>query len=206
MKTKIIISFFALLTAIAFTACKNQPATTAEQQPQEEETIDYEALTDQELPSIEQLEALVDFYQTETAALKTTGSIWDRSEANVRAFFEPKGYKVERRELTILAAMKNAKLVEEDYIFSIEPEQADSLSMSVVFRAQGDMYVSGEYIVSDENIYNVLVERVKAAGYTPAPDHQWAYDGNEVFTKDKYFFVCDKKTGTVALHYDFNTF
>lgn len=206
MKTKIIIPFFALLTAIAFTACKNQPATTAEQQPQEEETIDYEALIDEQLPSIEQLEALVDFYQTETAALKTTGSIWDGSEANVRAFFEPKGYKVDRKQLSILAAMKNAKITEKDYIYSIEPENADSLSMSVVFRNQGDMYVSGEYLVSDENIYDLLVERVKAAGYTLAPDHERAYDGNEVYTKGKYFFVCDKKTGTVALHYDFNTF
>lgn len=202
---KIIIPLFALLTFTVFTACKNQPAQTGNEQPQEE-VIDYEALTDQELPSIEKLEELVDFYQTETAALKTTGSIWDSSEANVRSFFEPKGYNVERRELTILAAMKNAKLVEEDYIYSIEPENADSLSMSVVFRAQGDMYVSGEYIVSDENIYNVLVERVKAAGYTPAPDHERAYDGNEVYTKDKYYFVCDKNTGTVALHYDFNMF
>lgn len=200
---KTIIPLFALLT---FTACKNQPAPTEAEQTQEEVVIDYEALTDQELPSIEKLEELVDFYQTEIAALKSTGSIWDRSEANVRSFFEPKGYNVERRELTILAAMKNAKLVEEDYIFSIEPENADSLSMSVVFRAQGDMYVSGEYIVSDENIYNVLVERVKAAGYTAAPDHQWAYDENEVYTKDKYFFVCNKNTGTVALHYDFNMF
>ena len=202
---KIIISIFTVLTVIAFTSCKNQPAQTVEEQPKEEE-IDYEALTDQELPSIEKLEALVDFYQTEIAAQKTTGSIWDRSENNVRAFFEPKGYKVERKDLSILAAMKNAKIVEEDYIYSIEPEQADSLSMSVIFRSQGDMYVSGEYIVSDENIYNVLVERVKAAGYTPAPDHERAYDGNEVFTKGKYFFVCDKKTGTVALHYDINMF
>ena len=203
MEQKTMKTIIPLLALLIFAACKNQPATTEQVQ---EEAIDYEALTDRELPSIEKMEEFVDFYQTEIAALKTTGSIWDRSEANVRNFFEPKGYKVERKELTILAAMKNAKLVEEDYIFSIEPENADSLSMSVVFRAQGDMYVSGEYIVSDENIYNVLVERVKAAGYTPSPDHGWAYDGNEVYTKGKYFFVCNKKSGTVALHYDFNMF
>lgn len=206
MKTKIIIPFFALLTAIAFTACKNQPATTAEQQPQEEGTIDYEALIDEQLPSIEKLAEMVDYYQKGIADLKPTGTVWDGSEADVRAFFEPKGYKVDRKQLSILAAMKNAKITEEDYIYSIEPENPDSLSMSVVFRSQGDMYVSGEYLVSDENIYDLLVERVKAAGYTPAPDHQWAYDGNEVFTKGKYFFVCDKKTGTVALHYDINMF
>lgn len=206
MKTKIIIPFFALLTATAFTACKNQPATTAEQQPQEEETIDYEALIDEQLPSIEKLAEMVDYYQKGIADLKPTGTVWDGSEADVRAFFEPKGYKVDRKQLSILAAMKNAKITEEDYIYSIEPENADSLSMSVVFRNQGDMYVSGEYLVSDENIYDLLVERVKAAGYMPAPDHERAYDGNEVFTKDKYFFVCDKKTGTVALHYDINMF
>ena len=201
----IIISLFTMLSVMAFTACKNQPAQVADEQPQEK-VIDYEALTDQELPSIEKLEELVDYYQTEIAALKTTGSIWDSSEKNVRAFFEPKGYNVERKNLAILAAMKNAKIVEEDYIYSIEPEQADSLSMSVVFRSQGDMYVSGEYQVSDGNIYNVLVERVKAAGYTPAPDHERAYDGNEVYTKGKYFFVCENSSGTVALHYDINSF
>ena len=149
---------------------------------------------------------MVDYYQKGIADLKPTGTVWDGSEADVRAFFEPKGYKVERKQLSILAAMKNAKITEEDYIYSIEPENADSLSMSVVFRNQGDMYVSGEYLVSDENIYDLLVERVKAAGYTLAPDHERAYDGNEVYTKGKYFFVCDKKTGTVALHYDINMF
>ena len=202
---KIIISIISVLSVMAFTACKNQPAQVADEQPQEE-AIDYEALTDQELPSIEKMGELVDFFQTAIAALKTTGSVWEGSEKNVRAFFEPKGYKVERKNLAILAAMKNAKTVEEDYIYSIEPEQADSLSLSVVFRSQGDMYVSGEYLVSDKNIYNVLVERVKAAGYTPAPNHERAYDGNEVYTKGKYFFVCDKNSGTVALHYDINTY
>ena len=41
MKTKIIIPFFALLTAIAFTACKNQPATTAEQQQKKPSTTKH---------------------------------------------------------------------------------------------------------------------------------------------------------------------
>ena len=73
----------------------------------------------------------------------------------------------------------------------------------------GDFYVVGEIVLPSEDLYNGMVEKIKAAGYKADGDNLDFCDGDktspyyeEKYSKDLFYFICNKARKTVALHYD----
>ena len=109
----------------------------------------------------------------------------------------------------LITGTRNCDVEHEDYYYVIKAEKLDSLSSAYIFRPMGDVYVVGEIVLPSEDLYNGMVEKIKAAGYKADGDYLDFCDGDKTspdyeknYSKGLFFFVCNKARKTVALHYD----
>lgn len=116
---------------------------------------------------------------------------------------EPLGFVVERNDDAGFAirATKNCK-VSQDFDPVLSPVHSDSLSTAICFISCGDMYVKGHIVVADTCIYDTLLGKVKAAGYQFTEDDMNESEADEKYSKDLYYFVCNREKCSLVLHYD----
>lgn len=202
---KIYFMLTAMLVTLSFSSCKNgQPAASTTEET--EEPTDYTAIVEKEFPSIDEFFKLVDNFQQGTKNLTPTSQVWDDSRKAIDASLTAKGFTLAPKSGAYdITATKNCKFVPDETNFTgtIEPEEGSDVAAAIIFRPCGDMYDKGEIIVSDANIYNAIIDKIKAAGYEETPDHPFADVDSKVFAKGVYFFKCNDKEKHIELHYDF---
>jgi hypothetical protein len=209
-KLSLLFTVVSLSMIMGLTSCKGSQNEKKEAAAEEEvEIIDYSALVDSELPSIEDFVKIVDVFQKGTSELLPTGTVWDNAEKEILKLLEPKGFAVERdaNRVFFISASKNCKLAmkEENYIYSysVDSVKPDGLAAACYFDSMGDMYVKGEILLADTCVYDALIEKIKASGYELTPDEFAESADEEKYMKDCYFFRCSREEKRISLHYDF---
>jgi len=206
-KSSLLFRVVSLSIVLGLTSCKSGQNEKKETAVEEEVVkIDYSALVEKELPSIEDFVRTVDVFQKGTSEFLPTGTVWDNAEKEIRKLLEPKGFAVERdAERFFISASKNCKFTvkNEDYVYSysIDSIKTDDLAAACYFECMGDSYVKGEWLLADTCVYDALIEKIKASGYEPTAESAGQAD-EEKYEKDCYYFLCSRKEMHITLHYD----
>lgn len=209
---KVYLFLFVSLMIIGLTGCQGgQSGKTEKVEEPEPEPIDYAALVEEELPSITDFETVVKNFQKRTSELMPTGKVWSKGETEIREMLEPKGFTVESdADRFFISAEKNCKfeVKEENYIYSysIDSVKPEGVAAAYYFECMGDFYVKGEILLADTCVYDVLMEKIKEANYSPV-DNEFPEAEDEVkFAKEDYYFLCSRKENRIGLHKDINMF
>ncbi|MBO4613406.1 MAG: hypothetical protein J5671_09620 [Bacteroidaceae bacterium] len=205
MKKNIIIwGLISLVSVFVISACKGGQNVKEEEVVEE---IDYTALVEQELPSVEDFVKTVDVFQKGTSDLLPTGKVWDNGEQSIRELLEPLNFTVERdTERFFISASKNCQFITkcENYIYSyaIDSVKTEGLAAACYFESMGDFYVKGEILLADTCVYDAYVERIKATGYEPTVNDFADTEDEEKYVLGDYYFKCSRQQKRISLHYE----
>lgn len=205
---KIYLLLTVFVASVAFTSCSDSKKTESSSQETEEEQVDYAALVEKEFPSIDAFFKLVDNFQQATADTFSGRNPWQECRAACDTVIKPKGFTIvpeDKNDPFFVAATKNCTVDTSNGSFEagIVPQDSAQLAAAIMFNPCGDMYDKGSIVVNDSNVYNALIDKVKAGGYVLTDEHPFAEQGKEIYVKDVYFFIGNKDAKRLELHYDF---
>ena len=143
----------------------------------------------------------------------SSDGVFDLCFKNVDDELSYLGFNVKRDkdDPFVIIGTRECEIDKDNYYYSIKSETSDSLKAAYIFRAIGDVCVVGEIILPNEDIYNGMLEKIKAAGYIWDGDNVDFCDGDkesplyeEQYRKGLYYYTCSKVRLTVALNYDWD--
>ena len=204
---------FTLMLSVAFlTSCGgNRPKEVEKEKTVEELKADsISAFIDKHFVPLDKFERLMTLFEDIWSNPSfSSGEVFDVCFKNVEEELFPYGFEIKKKDdQFLITGTRNCDVEHEDYYYVIKAEKLDSLSSAYIFRPMGDVYVVGEIVLPSEDLYNGMVEKIKAAGYKADCDNRDFCDGDKTspyyekkYSKDLFFFVCNKARKTVALHY-----
>ena len=208
---------FTLMLSVAFlTSCGgNRPKEVEKEKTVEELKADsISAFIDKHFVPLDKFERLMTLFEDIWSNPSfSTGKEFDVCFKNVEEELFPYGFEIKKKDDEFLiTGTRNCDVETEDFnyeYYGIKAEKLDSLSSAYIFRPMGDFYVVGEIVLPSEDLYNGMVEKIKAAGYKADGDNLDFCNGDktspyyeEKYSKDLFYFICNKARKTVALHYD----
>ena len=205
---------FTLMLSVAFlTSCGgNRPKEVEKEKTVEELKADsISAFIDKHFVPLDKFEGLMTLFEDLWSNPSfSSGEVFDVCFKNVEEELFTYGFEIKTKDDDFLiTGTRNCDVEHEDYYYVIKAEKLDSLSSAYIFRPMGDVYVVGEIVLPSEDLYNGMVEKIKAAGYKADGDYLDFCDGDKTspdyeknYSKGLFFFVCNKARKTVALHYD----
>lgn len=194
--------------ATAFAACSDK--TTQENKNEADSvaaapTVDYAAIVEKEIPSIETIDNLVLKFVEVTSNL---GHPYGKKNlAHVKNVLQ--GFDVtDTKGEFFIKAVKNATVQrnEETYEFEGAVVNPDSLGVAIWILPMGDFYDLVTIAMFDDNIFAAQVKRLEAAGYTlEKPEEGMADDQGQTYKKKdgKCYWVVYPQKRKMEAHYDF---
>ena len=203
----------AILTAMVFIACGSKGSQSDVSSDGKDSLIVEKPVIDKQV--VEQ--QLVTFAEVEAILKGMENNGWSIKEQEIRSTFEAKGYKVFADE-TIngrIYCTKNSKvnMNVENYALNCSIDNPDSIASAVLFIPQGDMYVSAELDMFNDEVYNMMIDQAKACGFKVATAEEKQKYGeyanlkgekDDLIFKGKFYLVLDKPKKQICVHYMFS--
>lgn len=214
MKKFYFIGFTLMLSVVFLTSCGGKGPKEVEKEKTVEElkADSISAFIDKRFVPLDEFEGLMTLFEDLWSNPSfSSGEVFDVCFKNVEEELFRYGFEIKKKDdQFLITGTRNCDVETEDYVYyAIKAEKLDSLSSAYIFRPMGDFYVVGEIVLPSEDLYNGMVEKIKAAGYKADGDNLDFCDGDktspyyeEKYSKDLFYFTCNKARKTVALHYD----
>ncbi len=203
----------AFLTAMVFIACGSKGSQSDMSSDGKDSQIVEKPVIDKQVIK----KQLFTFAEVEAILKGMEKNYWSIKEQEIRSTFEAKGYKVFEDEDIVgrIYCTKNSKVNKnvEDYTYICSIDNPDSLASAVLFIAQGDMYVSAELYMFNDEMYNMMIDQAKACGFKVATAEEkqkygeyanFEKDKDNLIFKGKYYLVLDKPNKQIGVHYMFS--
>lgn len=213
MKKFYFVGFTLMLSVVFLTSCggKGHKEVEKEKTAEELKADSISAFIDKHFVPLAKFEGLMTLFENLWSnPTISSGDVFDVCFKNVEEELFRYGFEIKKKDDDFLiTGTRNCDVETEDYYYAIKAEKLDSLSSAYIFRPMGDIDVVGEIVLPSEDLYNGMVEKIKAAGYKADGDNLDFCDGDktspyyeEEYSKDLFYFICNKARKTVALHYD----